>query len=47
MQWHYGPTSDDPNPGAMWHEGCGGEVWILEGGYICRKCGEQQDPGEA
>lgn len=43
MRWHYGPTATDPNPGSMWHYDCGGEVWGFEDGYICRKCGMQED----
>ena len=41
LRWHYGPTETDPDPGSMWHYNCGGEVWIIEDGYICRKCGQQ------
>lgn len=43
IDWHYGPQTD-PNPAAMWHDECGGEVLLIEGGYICCKCGEQQCP---
>lgn len=41
---HYGPTPTDPDPGKLWHYGCGGEVWWLEGGEICNGCGAQADP---
>lgn len=43
LRWHYGPTDDDPDPGKRWHYDCGGEVWYLGGGDICRKCGQQAD----
>lgn len=44
LYWHYGPMADDPDPGKMWHHGCGGEVSFLkesEGMYFysCAKCG--------
>ncbi len=42
LDWHYGPTSADPDSGKMWHYGCGQEVLYLEGGYICG-CGAQGD----
>lgn len=32
LSWYYGPTDSDPDPGAMWHYGCGGRVeWIKSG----------------
>ncbi len=40
LDWHYGPTDTDPDPGKMWHYDCGQEVMYLEGGHICR-CGAQ------
>ena len=43
LRWHYGPTAADPNPGSMWCYDCGGEVWTLEDGYICKGCGRQAD----
>lgn len=43
LRWHYGPTTDDPDPGKMWHYDCGGEVWYIEDGSICCKCGQQED----
>lgn len=45
LDWYYGPTDTDPDPGKMWHRGCGGEVHAVEGGYIC-SCGAQEYPGE-
>jgi hypothetical protein len=41
LEWHYGPTDTDPNPGAMWCDGCGSEVYALEDGYICSGCDRQ------
>lgn len=38
LRWHYGPTSDDPDPGRMWHYDCGGEVWAFDEGLICSEC---------
>ncbi len=43
LAWHYGPTATDPDPGSMWHYVCGGQVWFIEDGYICSKCGQQED----
>jgi hypothetical protein len=43
LRWHYGPTDADPNPGAMWCDGCGSEVYALEGGWICSGCDRQAD----
>lgn len=39
LDTHYGPTADDPEPGKVWHRGCGGEVWGFKEGRICSKCG--------
>lgn len=47
LSWHYGPTADDPNPGSMWHYGCGGEVFFIDDGAICLKCRQQDDDPEA
>lgn len=41
LQWHYGPTEKDPDPGSMWCDDCGAEVWCFDGDYICRGCGRQ------
>jgi hypothetical protein len=41
LQWHYGPTDADPDPGKMRCDDCGGEVYALEGGYICSGCERQ------
>lgn len=38
MNWYYGPTLTDPEPGKMWHAVCLGEVLIIDGAYICAKC---------
>ena len=38
LQWHYGPTATDPEPGKKWHTGCGGEVMFIDGAEICGKC---------
>lgn len=51
LSWHYGPTATDPDPGAMWHTGCGGRVgWFKDspgsGGYVC-DCGAQDGDGSA
>lgn len=43
LNWHYGPTKSDPDPGKMWHYDCGGEVLYLDGGLICALCGQQED----
>lgn len=43
LTWHYGPTSEDPDPGKMWHNDCGGEVWTLDEGLVCRKCEQQSE----
>lgn len=40
LDYHYGPTADDPDPGKMWHYGCGQEVLFIEDGLICG-CGAQ------
>lgn len=45
LRWHYGPTADDADPGKMWHYDCQGEVLIIDGGYICSRCEQQQDCG--
>jgi len=42
LDWFYGPTKTDPDPGKMWHRGCGGEVWYLSDGLICSKCHQQE-----
>lgn len=46
LVWHYGPTAADPDPGAMWHYGCGQRVMSIDGGYVCG-CGAQDDGGGA
>lgn len=46
LRWHYGPTTEDPDPGKMWHYECGGEVWSFKEGMICRRCGASQDHDE-
>ncbi len=43
LEWHYGPTDADPDRGKMWCDGCGAEVYALEGGYICSGCDRQAD----
>lgn len=50
LDWHYGPTPTDPDPGKMWCYDCGGEVWWFKngppndgGGYICTKCSRTGD----
>ena len=45
LSTYYGPTAWDPDPGKLWHDGCDGEVWIIDGGQICRKCGAQDEAG--
>lgn len=45
LNWHYGPTAADPEPGKMWHYGCGQEVLIIDDGLICG-CGAQDDPAD-
>lgn len=40
LSYRYGPTSTDPNPGAMWCIGCGGEVTTFDGHAVC-DCGAQ------
>jgi hypothetical protein len=44
LQWHYGPTATDKDPGKMWCYDCAKEVlWLYDekphGGYICLGCG--------
>lgn len=46
MNWRYGPTPTDPDPGKMWHDGCGGEVLSIDGGLIC-SCGAQDETADA
>jgi hypothetical protein len=49
LDWYYGPTEWDADPGKMWHRGCPaghGEVWGLEGGYCCSECDAEQPPDE-
>src|ERR1700752_2336470 len=41
----YGPTSTHPDPGMMWHDGCGQEVLMFDDGYICG-CGQQWEDAE-
>ena len=43
VEWHYEPAAMDPDPGKMWHYGCGGEVSYIDDGYICHKCRAQQE----
>ncbi len=45
LRWHYGPTATDPEPGKMWHDGCGREVMFIEDGHICG-CGAQDADDE-
>lgn len=40
--WHYGPTATDPDPGKMWHYGCGQEVLYVDDGAVCG-CGATWD----
>lgn len=40
LHWHYGPTADDPDPGAMWHYDCGGRVMAGDNWYSCIECHE-------
>lgn len=40
MLWHYGPTPADPDPGSMWHYGCGQRVDFFDGHAVCG-CGAQ------
>jgi hypothetical protein len=47
LRWHYGPTETDPNPGAMWHYDCGGEVWYIDDAPICSRCDQQGPEGQA
>ncbi len=42
LDWHYGPTPADPDPGSMWHTGCGRRVYFIDGGHIC-ECGAHDD----
>jgi hypothetical protein len=43
LRWHYGPTDDDPDPGAKWCDDCGSEVWTFDDGYICSGCSRQDE----
>lgn len=43
LQYHYGPTEQDKDPGKMWCYDCKGEVmWLYDdkphGSYVCTKC---------
>lgn len=40
LSYHYGPTADDPDPGAMWCYSCGGRVMTFDGHAVCG-CGAQ------
>lgn len=44
LKWHFGPTANDPNPGSMWCDTCGHEVYIIEGSHCCGGCGLQDEP---
>lgn len=53
IEWYYGPTVWNPNPGAMWHIGCRdlvgsghiGEVFIWKDGSVsCTGCNTHTDP---
>ena len=46
LDWFYGPTATDPDPAKQWHRNCGGEVWFIDGGFICSKCKEQEEANE-
>ena len=46
LSYHYGPTATDPEPGKMWHYDCGGEVFFIDDGHVCLKCGEQDEDEE-
>lgn len=41
LRWHYGPTDKDPDPGRVWCDDCGGEVYFFKEGGICSGCGQQ------
>ncbi len=43
LEWHYGPTAADKDPGKMWCYACGGEVFSFKEGYVCLKCGLAED----
>jgi hypothetical protein len=47
LQWHHGPTAADPDPGKIWHAGCGGEILCIDGGLICCDCDAQEEGREA
>jgi hypothetical protein len=47
LNWHYGPTAADPDPGSMWHYGCGGRVYAFKEGHVCSKCADGDDAEEA
>lgn len=40
LSYHYGPTSANPDPGAMWCYSCGGRVDLFDGHAVCG-CGAQ------
>jgi hypothetical protein len=42
LDWHYGPTATDPEPGRMWCNDCGGEVYGFKEGYVCNGCGRAE-----
>lgn len=48
INWSYGPTDWDPNPGAMWHNDCPGErgevYYDKGGGAYCLGCDADQEP---
>lgn len=43
LDWFYGPTVTDPDPGNMWHRNCGGRVLVIEEGFICLGCDDWQE----
>lgn len=47
LDWHYGPTADNPDPGRMWHRGCGGEVMFIEDRHVCMRCDRNDGPDPA
>jgi hypothetical protein len=42
LRWHYGPTDTDPEPGRMWCNDCGSEVYGFKEGYVCNGCGRAE-----
>lgn len=41
LEWHFGPTVDDPDPGSRWHDDCGGRIDVFKDGVFVCACGQR------